>query len=155
MKKSNYRTTGVIIGLLVGLFFGLGIINQTKKSQRSNILIYAISLSSLIGIIGGYRIGSKLDQEEFIEDQLGINKTNTEFYKNGRSWIASTKWVDLEKNSHSISTGQNSNKVLVTEYNNEVIYTHEINSGSKINVDKYHKAACNQIFKKLKDEFKR
>ncbi len=154
MKKSVFRTTCVIIGLLIGLLVGFGIINQTKNSQRSTVSIYAFSVCALLGVIGGYRIGLNLDKNDYIEKQLGINKTITEYYKNGRSWIASTKWVDNKNNNHSIFTGQNPEKVLVSELNNEIIFNHEIHSGSKDNVDKFHKAACIQIFKKLKDEFR-
>jgi hypothetical protein len=153
MKKSVFRTTGVIIGLLVGSLIGLGIINQSKKSQRPNIAIYAISIGAIFGIIGGYRLGLKLDQQEYIEEQLGINKANTEYLKNGKSWIASTIWVDSQNNKHTILTGQNPDKILISTLNNEVIYNHEINSGSKVNVEKFHKAACSQIYKKLEDEF--
>ena len=153
MNKTHFRVTGSIIGIIIGGLLGVGILSQTKKSQRSTIAIYSIGAGLIIGFIGGYRIGATLDREAYIEESIGIDKAVTELFKSGNSWIASTKWVDSRNNSFTLLTGKNSNKDLVSELNSELILKHDIQSGSRVNVEKYHTLARNYIFKKLKEDF--
>lgn len=153
MKKSQYRIICSITGIIIGLFIGLGILNQTKQSQRETIALYAISGGVLIGLIGGYGLGDKLDTEEYVGEVLGIKKAETEYYKSGRSWIISTKWIDSNNKEYLLITGQNNDKILVSQLNEEVIVNHEIQSGSKVNVEKHHQNARNYVFAKLRADF--
>lgn len=153
-KKYQFRIICSIGGIIIGLFIGLGIINQTKKSQRETIFLFANSCGLLIGLIGGYILGNKLDTEEYIDEILGVNKTETELNKNGRSWNIQTKWTDSNENHYVLVTLQDTNKVLVSQLNNETILNHEIQSGSKVNVEKHHQIARNYVFEKLRADIK-
>ena len=152
MKKNQFRFTLSIVGIIIGVFIGLGFLNQTKKSQRETIFVYAMCGGISLGLIGGYRLGYKLDLDVYKEELLGLDKTETAYHKNGRSWIISTKWTDSKNNKYALLTGQTSEKILVSQLNDELFMNHEILSGSKVNVEKYHKIAKSYLFNKLKDE---
>jgi|LakMenEpi03Aug12_release.lakeMendotaPanAssembly.Ray.scaffolds.fasta_scaffold611117_2 hypothetical protein len=153
-KNTEFRLICSVVGIVIGAFIGGGIISQTKKSQRSSISAIAIAGGTLVGLIGGYRLGDKLDTEAYFDELLGIKKAETEYYKNGRSWSMQTIWTDSESKQYVLETSQNYSKVLVTKLNNEVIMNHEIQSGSKVNVEKYHQNARNIAFNKLRAEIK-
>jgi hypothetical protein len=153
-KNSEFRLICSIVGIVIGAFIGVGMISQTKKSQRSSISAIAITSGILVGLIGGYRLGDKLDTEAYIDELLGINKAETLYFKSGRSWIMQTKWTDAESKQYVLETSQNYSKVLVSMLNSEVIMNHEIQSGSKVNVEKFHQHARNHIFDKLRAELK-
>ncbi len=114
--------------------------------------MYAISSGVILGLLGGYNIGAKLDLETHMEQVLGFDKVVTEYFQSGRSWIASSKWTDLKSNTYSLLIGKSSTKDLVSQLNDDVIMNHTIQSGSNVNVEKYHRIACNHIFKTLKEK---
>jgi len=152
MKKNKFRVNLSIVGIIIGVFIGFGFLNQTKKSQRDTIFIYAMCGGISVGLIGGYRLGYKFDMDVYKEELLGLDKTETEYHKNGKSWLISTKWTDSKNNKHILLTGQTSEKVLVSQLNDKLLMNHELLSGSKVNVEKHHKIAKSYLFKKLKDE---
>ena len=152
MKKNQFRVNISIVGIIFGVLLGFGCLNQTKKSQRETMFVYVMGVCIMFGFIGGYRLGYKLDMEVYKEELLGLDKTETAYHKNGRSWIISTKWTDSQNNKYALLTGQTSEKILVSQLNDELFMNHEILSGSKVNVEKHHKIAKSYLFNKLKDE---
>jgi hypothetical protein len=154
MKKRDYRIAGVIIGGIIGVLVGFGAISQIKKSQREKTISITIIAGSILGISIGYKIGSKIDNEIWIENELGIDQAKSEFIKVGKGWVISTQWTDSKNNSYTLLTGQASNKTLISQLNDELFLNHNINSGSKVNVSKFHKIAQQQIYKKLKETYK-
>ena len=153
-KKYQFRIIFSIVGLIIGLLISAGILNQTKKSQRQATFLYAITGGMLIGIIGGYLAGDKYDTDDYKDEVLGIKKAVTEYYKNGRSWIIQTKSTDSNDKQYLLLTGQDTKNILVSQLNDETIINHEIESGSKVNVEKHHQSARNYVFDKLRAEIK-
>jgi hypothetical protein len=154
MIGAKYKIATSIAGVILGIVLGLGILSQTKKSQRDKIESYAIIGCAIFGLISGYGIGAKFDKESHIEKELGIDIAVTEFIQNGRFWIASTKWTDAKKNSYILLTGKNSDNDLISQLNDELVYTHQTKSGSRVNVEKFHSLARKEIFNKLKSDLK-
>lgn len=151
-KKSNFRITFSIVGIIIGLLTGLGIINQIKKSQRENIIHFSLISCSIIGLLGGYKVGDKFDTDELFDELLGINRAEIEYFKNGRSWIIRSKWSDYENKNYILITKQDFNKMLISQLNESTTINHEIQSGSKINVEKHHQIAKNYFYNKLRSE---
>ena len=74
----------------------------------------------------------------------------TEFFKASRYWIAVTSWSDTRsKEEFKLLTGRSYQKVLITELNGQTIISHNINSASRVNVEKHHKRAINEVFEKI------
>ena len=68
----------------------------------------------------------------------------------GRVWIAITEWTDVDNQTFKLITGQTDAKLLISQLNDKMIMNHEINSGSQVNVSKYHQIARNYIFNQQK-----
>ncbi len=86
-----------------------------------------------------------------MKTELGIDTMQERIYQKGRVWVAITKWTNRKSNvEYQLITGQTEEKVLITKLNDEVVFKHEIKSGSNENVTKYHRWARNEIFRQQK-----
>ena len=153
-KKTKFRQTFTIVGLFLGLLIGGGMLSQIKSSQRDKVSLMIIASLTLIGGITGFKIGENLDDDEYIESILGIDKAENGYRQNGRFWTGVTKWRSQDGTEQLIITLQDSNKNLVTMLNGKTIINHQLKSGSRINVEKSHRQATNAIFNQLKEQHK-
>lgn len=154
-KMFEYGIGGLFIGLILGVLAGVSEITYVKKSMRSEILPYAIGLSAVFFAIGGYGVGSKIGKEAYITERLGINTPEEHYYKEGRYWVGVTNWTDRRNNvKNSLVTTRGNTGELVTVFNGNLIYNHQIRNANQQTVPRYHQRAKNELFKKMKDDFK-
>ena len=152
MKKQENSSafTGMIIGAVVGLMVGFGGLNMVKKSQRDIMLIPALLLGGIGVAAIGYFQGQKIGKEIDVENETGISQFTYAIHQNGRTWIAVTEWSDITGFSYKLITGQADDKELVSLLNDDVIRKYGINSGSKVNVESYHKQERLAVFQNVK-----
>lgn len=156
MRKIQYEAiiTGFLIGALIGALAGFGELQWIKKSQREIMLLPLISISAVVGSIAGISIFLKTEKKRYVDKRLGISDAANELYKNGRFWIASTKWFDnTSGKNNELFTGRDKDGNLVSEMNGLTILDHKIRSGSKANVTKYHEQVKQTVFKTLREQF--
>lgn len=148
---------GIIIicglaGSFIGLLIAGGILNQTKKSQRSAALPVAIVGGLTIGIVGGIVIASKIIDDDNSSKKYGLDKMESIEGKVGRKWVLETRWINpLSGNINSIQTGfSESSGTVMTFLNGSPHFDHESSSGSKDFIQKTHINARYELIKKIK-----
>lgn len=128
--------------------------NWIKKSQKNAVFKPVIVISAIGAAFVGIRIGSKIGKSKYIEDQLGLNAISEGLIQQGRYWIAVSKWTNKRTGKENVLyTGKSESGILVSEYNGTIAFNHQINSGSKINVTKFHKIARTQILQQEREHF--
>ena len=153
-KQNEYAVIGLIIGAVLGMIVGLGAMNMIKESQRGQMLYPALGICILgFGVIG-YSAGKSLGRETDKEIELGHDKAKENIFQQGRVWVAITEWSSKDNQNYKLITGQTNDKILISQLNDELVMNHEIQSGSKANVGKFHKAARTYIFNQQKAQYK-
>lgn len=153
-KKLEYAILGLIIGVILGILLGFGELQWIKKSQRQSFMPLAIGISVLLCACVGYSWGSKTGKEIYVDECLGIDKSEESFYKDGRFWVGITKWIDKrDSKQYQLVTSRHGGNTLVTSLNNHIIYNHGIPNANQQTVPSYHKQSRNQLWKELRDSF--
>lgn len=153
--KISYSISGLIIGILIGSLAGLGESRYTKESQRgTTIPILAIGGSILGGAVGasfGYNLGKKI----YIEEKIGISKASLNLFQVGRYWNAITKWTDTRNPEYvyELNTSRVTQGLIQSTLNGKVFITHNTNSASQVNINRFHKEAQSLIFDKIISTF--
>ena len=178
MKALGIAIVCGIIGGFIGLLVGMGETRYTKKSQRETVFpIFAIAGTAL-GFIGGIMVGFKMDEEDkaakekqrilaeqleqqrikheenlALEKKLGLNNIASVEVKDGRKWCFQSSWTNPETgNLNVVETRYNKEQdTVVTSFNNNLIYDHKTNSGSKVNIDSFHHKSLNDIKDQIKE----
>ena len=153
--KVKYALSGLLIGILIGFIIGFGELGMIKKFQRTQIILVGVGLE--VGIFGivGYSIGNNLGRNIDIENELGISEKEERMHQQGTVWVAITRWTNKRDNIlFELITGQTEQKILISQLNEKMIFNHQIASGSKNNVAKFHKLAMQEIFTQQKKDYK-
>lgn len=144
--KISYSLFGLFIGAIIGSLVGLGELTYQKKSARQTAFPILLVGGAIIGSIAGVATGYKYGTKKHIATITGVDKIETQFYKSGKFWIAVSQWKDTRKaEKTTLTTAKADNGTLVTALNNQIIISHEINSGSRVNVEKAHKKALTSV----------
>lgn len=149
-NESKYALNGLFAGVIIGALVGLGSLYYVKNSSKGLLFPISVCVGAVLGGAIGYTKGASLGKEADIEIALGIDKAVEQLVPNGKGWIAVTEWQDIEGRKHKLLTGQTEDKMLITEYNDELLSNHEIKSGSKVNVTRYHNETRSALFAQLK-----
>ena len=153
--KISYSIGGFILGVILGGLLGIGELSQTKKSMRAQSFPILLVAGSVIGAGIGLSVGYRHGRSIHIENVTGISNANTKFFKQGRFWIAATIWSDIrDQTSNQLLTGKSTDGIVISQLNERPIIIHEITSGSKVNIEKYHKKALHHVFTIIKEKFK-
>jgi hypothetical protein len=152
--KISYSIFGLIIGAILGSLIGFGELNYQKKSARQTAFPILLVGGAIIGSITGVAIGFKYGTKKHIDEITGIDKITTKYYKQGRFWIGISEWKDSRKQEKEmLTTAKADNNILVTALNNKIILSHEINSGSQVNVEKFHKKSLTAVTEVIRSNF--
>ena len=153
--RKQYALTGFFLGFAIGVCAAFGQLAFTSKSLRGKLMPYSLGICSVFFSLSGYKIGRKQGEEADIEEALGLNRASTEFFKEGRFWIAETRWYDRAGQEYFLKTCKDTNGSLCSYFNGAISTNHNLNSGSNQNVTRYHKLEIGKFFRHLKDNFPR
>lgn len=155
MKSLLYALGFGIIGLVIGAIAGIGETRYYKKSQRATVLPIAVILCGGAFAVIGAGIGYATGEDERKRRSIGLDAATTEFFKQGRFWVAVTRWRHPDTGAESsIKTGKNQHGELQSNFNHNGqlhVITHGVYSGSQVNVQKAHNVAINNYYKFLKE----
>ena len=138
-QENSSSVTGLIVGAFIGVFVGFVGLNMIKKSQRESMLVPSLLICGIGFAVVGYFQGQKMGKDADVEKNTGISEFNYSKIQSGRSWVAVTEWTNSTGFIYKLVTGQADDKELVSILNDEVIRSYGINSGSKVNVERFHK----------------
>jgi hypothetical protein len=140
--------------LLLGASVGVGQLYYTKKSQRESLWTPLLAIGAFVGGIIGLGLGAKFGRSRYVEDILGHSDAETTIDKDGRFWYAATIWSDKRNGKKQVLiTGKSNHGVLASALNDRAIINHEINSASRLNVEKYHREAKKKVFRHIENNF--
>jgi len=150
MKSTSYAFIGLVIGLILGSVVGFGELTFIKKSQREGIAAILVSVTAIIGGAIGAKLGYSVGRDEVKSDKLGLSKISDQAFKDGRFWVAVSKWVDPSTGAeHILRTGRSNIKVLVSDLDGEIIINHGLEGANKTNVFKCHNLAKTEVVRKF------
>lgn len=177
MKTLGIAIVCGLFGGFIGLMAGTGETRYYKKSQQSFAFPFFAIGGAAIGFIGGIMIGLKIEEEEkeekerkrlyeeqleierikreedqALELKLGLNNITTIEIKDGRKWCYQSSWTNPETGNLNKIETRYSKEIdsVITTFNNETIYDHKSNSGSKVNIDKFHNFIIYQVIHNIK-----
>lgn len=152
-KAIEYGIGGLVIGAILGILAAFGALNMTKASMRGTMLLPALGICGIGFAAMGYVKGSSLGRAVDLEIKLGHDKLQENIYQQGQVWVAITEWTSMENQTYKLITGQTKDKLVISQLNDKLVMNHELNSGSQVNVVKFHKEARNYIFNQQKAQY--
>src|SRR5688500_18788449 len=105
---------GALIGLFIGLLFGIGVLYTVKKRQKESLMLPSMAIFGGIGLVWGLKVGYSIGTDDKKVTLLGINTAQTNYFKQGRSWVAITKWIEpATKKENVLVTGKSDSGEVV------------------------------------------
>ncbi|CAM4305142.1 hypothetical protein SAMN06265348_110277 [Pedobacter westerhofensis] len=143
---------GIIIGAVVGFLSGIGYLNMNVKKSLWSVLFPVVTIITTgVGALAGGRISNNLQRSDKIDRALGIDKVYYTHYKVGRFWESKSTWHDCKGKLHTLKTFKAAQNTV--SYLNELKISDHGTSASTINVTKYHQAAKNESFARLREKY--
>jgi hypothetical protein len=154
-KQIEYGIVGLVIGAIVGLLAGFGELTWFKKSQRAQAAPFIVSITAIVFAGIGFGVGSKMGTSVYIGRRLGIEPLDEEYcVKDGRYWVAFSKWTDKrDSQKYTLVTARSNKKFLVSALNERIIMIHDCTSASQRTIPKYHNQAKEFVFGRLRGTF--
>jgi hypothetical protein len=154
MKTFGIAIICGILGGLLGLMFGTGQSRYYKQSEQGTSLPILAIGGFLFGVVGGVVIGTKIAEDDKLEEKYGFKTIATYESKFGRKWILESKWDNPGTgNKNSIITKYSTpHNTVITTLNDEIIFNHQSTSGAKNFIEKVHSQSVTEIRNKIKTE---
>jgi hypothetical protein len=151
-KTKTASSTGFLMGLMFSFLIGLAMFKATPKSTRSSFFPYGIGLGIIITCVVGYQIGAGVDDQNYRDQCLGIDKITTNTVRDEGELGIESYWESYDGFEHRVLTTKMEGE-LVTIYNKSVIATHGYSSKS-LSLTKIHDEVKNEIVERLKEGWK-
>jgi hypothetical protein len=148
-KPNTGSSTGFLMGLMFSFLIGLAMFKATPKSTRSDYFPYLIGIGVIVSCTIGYQIGAGIDDQNYRDQCLGIDRITTKPVQNEEQWGVESYWKQYDGYEHRILTTKLDGE-MVTIYNQSVIATHGYASKS-LSLTKIHEEVKNDIVGRLKE----
>lgn len=127
-----------ILGCVVGLFGGFWIANALNEDDKKQKIAQAEQAKAV------QEYTERMQREQRAKQHLGLDKAVTDQFKEGRYWVAETKWTDGHI-EHSLRTAKNKEGQLTSIYDTVEFIDHNQSSAAQDIVRTSHSQAERQL----------
>jgi hypothetical protein len=149
-KQKTGSSTGLLIGLMLSFIIGLGILKESHQSYKDSFFPYGIGMGVILTSVVGYRIGAGIDDQNYRDECLGINRMITRQWRDEENWGIESSWKEYDDLEHHLVTTV-LERELVTIFDGLVIMNHGESTSRSAN--RHHEEVKTEVVQRFKDGF--